>query len=43
MDILAQYGSLGSGSLWFCSLYGLVLLTVNVAIALYMKKPQKED
>jgi hypothetical protein len=43
MEILAQYGTLGPGSLYFCSLYGLVMLTVNVALAFYMKKPEKDD
>ena len=43
MEILAQYGSFGQLGPDFCSLYGLVLLTVTVALAGYMTKPQKED
>ena len=43
MEMLAQYGYFGNLGPYFCSLYGLVLLTVTVALALYMKKPEKDD
>jgi hypothetical protein len=43
MEIMAQYGSFAQLGPEFCSLYGLLLLTVTVALAVYMKKPQKED
>jgi hypothetical protein len=41
MEILAQYGYLGQGNVWLCSLYGLVMLTVTVYVALNLKKPEK--
>ncbi len=43
MEMLAQYGYLGPDSLWVCSLYGLIMLTATVFVALHMKKPEKDD
>ncbi|MDD2902967.1 MAG: hypothetical protein PHU44_11105 [Syntrophales bacterium] len=43
MEILAQFGNLGSGGTAACSLYGLVMLLVTVWTALNLERPNKED
>ena len=41
MEMLMQFGYFGQASVWGCSLYGLVLLTVTVGLALNLKKPER--
>jgi len=41
MEMLAQWGYFGPDGVWGCSLYGLVMLTVSVFLALNLKKPEK--
>jgi hypothetical protein len=43
MEMLAQFGYFGQLSPWACSLYGLIMLTMAVGLALNLKKPEKED
>ena len=43
MEILAQYGNLGSGGTAACSLYGLVMLLVTVWTALNLEAPDKQE
>ncbi len=43
MDTLAQFGYLGQVDPWACSLFGLIMLTIAVGLALNLKKPEKLD
>ena len=40
---MAQIGYFGDPNPWGCCLYGLLLLTTTVWLALNMKKPEKES
>ncbi len=43
MEMLAQFGYFGQADPWACSLYGLVMLTLTVWLALNLKRPEKEQ
>ncbi len=43
MDMLAQFGYFGQLDPWACSLYGLIMLTVSVFLALNLERPEKEE
>ena len=40
MEMLAQFGY-GQLDPWACSLYGLILLSVSIFLALNMERPEK--
>ena len=43
MDMLAQFGYFTFSDPWACSLYGLILLTMSVALVFNLSKPEKRD
>jgi hypothetical protein len=42
MEFMAQIGYFGDPNPWGCCLYGLLLMTTTVWLALNTKKPEKE-